>query len=183
MAENTAQPGTGKPRTSKPRAAKSAAAASLTANEATPTSEARSRFNAALEEAKAGAAALKTEARGRATSYAGDARARGEDWAAEARVKASELAVEGKNKAGEALVGLSRVVEENAPAIDEKLGQKYGDYARSASRSLQSTATTLQNKSVEDLGEDARQYVRQNPGKSVGFAVIAGYLISRLFRR
>lgn len=175
MADNTA-----KPTTSKPRAPKAAA---LTANEAAPTSEARSRFNAALDEAKAGAAALKTEARGRAASYAGDARARGEDWAADARVKASELATDGKNKAGEALVGLSRVVDENAPAIDEKLGQKYGDYARTASRSLQNTATSLQNKSVEDLGDDAREYVRQNPGKSVGIAVIAGYLISRLFRR
>jgi ElaB/YqjD/DUF883 family membrane-anchored ribosome-binding protein len=178
MADNTAQNGTPKPRTSKPRAAKS-----TTTSDAAPKSEARSRFNAALEEAKAGAAALKTEAHGRATTYADDARAKSEDWAAEARVKAAELAAEGKNKAGEALVSLSRVVEENAPAIDEKLGQKYGDYARSASRSLSDTASTLQGKSVEDLGEDAREYVRQNPGKSVGIAVLAGYLISRIFRR
>ncbi|MCL6251134.1 hypothetical protein M3P36_08775 [Altererythrobacter sp. KTW20L] len=178
MADNTA-----KPRTSKPRAAKAASATSATTSNTSPRSEARSRFNAALEEAKAGAAALKTEATGRATTYADDARAKSEDWAAEARVKAAELAAEGKNKAGEALVSLSRVVEENAPAIDEKLGQKYGDYARNASRSLSDTASTLQGKSVEDLGEDAREYVRQNPGKSVGIAVLAGYIISRIFRR
>ena len=171
------------PRTSKPRAAKPAAAAALTSTDAVPTSEARSRFNAALDEAKAGAAALKVDAKDRAAAYAGDARTRGEDLASEARAKAAVLAAEGKNKASEALVGLSRVVDDNVTVIDDKLGQKYGDYARSASRSLQDTANTLQSKSVDDLGNDAREYVRQNPGKSVGFAVVAGYLLSRLLRR
>ena len=172
MADNSSKPRAAKPRAAKPAAAKAA-----------PASEARARFSAAVDEAKAGAAALTAEARGRATAYAGDARVRGEDWAAEAKTKAGELATEGKNKAGEALVGLSRVVDDNTGVIDEKLGQKYGDYARSASRSLSNTATTLQNKSVEELGGDAREYVRQNPGKSLGIAVVAGYLISRLFRR
>lgn len=147
------------------------------------TAEARSRFNAALDEAKAGAAALKAEARDRSYAYAGEARTRSEDWAADAKVKAGELAVQGKAKASEALSGLSRVVDENAPAIDEKLGQKYGDYARSASRSIQTTADKLNAKSVDELGADAREYVRQNPGKSIGFAVLAGYIVSRLFRR
>lgn len=161
------------------------ASANATANTAPAgnTSEARSRFNAALEEAKAGAAALRDETRERAYAYAGDARTRGEDWAADARVKAGELAVEGKNKASEALTGLSRMVDENAPSIDEKLGQKYGDYARSASRSIQGAADKLNAKSVDELGEDAREYVRQNPGKSIGLAVLVGYLVSRLFRR
>ena len=161
---------------SKPRAAKAAPAE-------TSTSEARSRFTAALDEARAGAVALGSETRNRAASYAGDARARSEDWAAEAKVKAGELATQGKDKASEALVGLSRVVDENAATIDERLGQKYGDYARTASRSLQSTASNLQQKSVEELGDDARQYVRDNPGKAIGIAAVAGFLISRLFRR
>jgi len=171
------------PSTRKPRAAKPVVAAALAATDAAPNSEARSRFNAALDEAKAGAAALKGDAKGRAAAYADDARTRGEELAAEARAKAAILAAEGKNKASEALVGLSRVVDDNVTVIDDKLGQKYGDYARSASRSLQETADTLQSKSVDDLGQDAREYVRQNPGKSVGIAVIAGYLLSRLLRR
>lgn len=170
------------PRTSKPRAAKPAAAA-LVATDGVHNSEARSHFNAALDEAKAGAAALKGDAKDRAATYADDARSRGEDLASEARAKAAILAAEGKNKASEALVGLSRVVDDNVTVIDDKLGQKYGDYARSASRSLQETADTLQSKSVDELGQDAREYVRQNPGKSVGIAVVAGYLLSRLLRR
>ena len=190
MAQDTPKPAAAKPRSTKPRAAKAKAAPAAPAG----VEVARSRFTAAVEEAKAGAAALTGEAKARAATltgtakeraaaYAGDARAKGEGYAGEARAKAAELAVEGKAKAGEALVGLSRVVDENAPVIDEKLGQKYGDYARSASRSLQSTADKLNAKSVEELGEDAREYVRQNPGKSLGIAVVAGYLLSRLFRR
>lgn len=169
--------------TPKPRSAKVAATTEVAATPPAASSEARSRFNAALEEAKAGAVALRSDARQRASTYADEALARGEDWAAEAKAKVAELAVEGKNKAGDALVSLSRVVDENTGLIDEKLGQKYGDYARSASRSLQSTATSLQDKSVDELTESARQYVRENPGKSIGAAALVGFLLSRLFRR
>lgn len=171
-------------KTTKPRAAKAAAAPVPAAVQAAPSStDARSRFNAALEEARAGAVALRADARQRASTYAEEALARGEDWAAEAKVKVAELAVEGKNKAGEALGSLARVVDDNTATIDEKLGQKYGDYARSASQKLQSAGTTLQDRSVEELGEDARQFVRENPGKAIGLAALAGFLISRLFRR
>ena len=131
-------------KTAKPR--KAAAKASSTKNggtavaatsaAATPTKrdEAKSRFNAALEEARAGAALLGAEARERAGAYGVQARERGDDWTAEAKTKATELAYEGKAKASEALVELGRLVGDNAGTIDEKLGSQYGDYARSASR-------------------------------------------------
>ena len=77
---------------------------------------------------------------------------------------------------------LGRIVADNAPTLDEKLGNKYGDYARSASRSLQETAARLDNKSVEELGEDAREFVRKSPGTAVGLAALAGFFIARLFR-
>ena len=145
--------------------------------------EAKSRFNAALEEARAGAAALGAEARERVGGYAGQARTRGGDFAGEARTKAGELAVQGKSKASEALSGLGRLVDENAPTIDENLGAKYGDYARSASRKLQETAQRLDQKSVEQIGEDAREFVRKSPATAVGLAALAGFLLARLLRR
>ena len=145
--------------------------------------EAKSRFNAALEEARAGAALLGAEAKERAGAYGTQARTRGDDWAAEAKTKATELAYEGKAKATEALTGLSRLVDENAATIDERLGAQYGDYARSASKSLQSTAAKLDQKSVEQLGEDAREFVRKSPAAAVGLAALAGFLLARLFRR
>lgn len=145
--------------------------------------EAKSRFSAALDEAKAGAAALTAEARERGSGYTSQARSRGDDYAAQAKTKASELARDGKAKAAGALTSLGKAVADNADALDEKLGSKYGDYARSASRSLQDTATKLENKSVEELTEDTRQMIRRNPGTAVGIAAVTGFILSRIFRK
>lgn len=153
------------------------------------TVEAKTRFNAALEEAKAGAAALKAEAGERAQAYRSQARSRSEEWLAEAKTygeqakgKAGELATDGKSKAAEALSALAKAVSDTAPTVDEKLGAKYGDYARNASRSLHEVSAKLETKSVEELQEDAREMVRKSPGLAVGIAAVGGFLLARLFR-
>ncbi|MXO50606.1 hypothetical protein GRI42_04720 [Erythrobacter gaetbuli] len=152
--------------------------------------EAKSRFNAALEEAKAGAAALRAEGKERAAAYRGQAKGKGEDWVAEAktygteaRVKGKELATEGKVKTSEGLRALSRTISDNAYQVDEKLGSKYGEYARTASKSLDDYAGKLDDKSVDDLVEDGREFVRKSPGLAIGIAAAAGFMLSRLFRR
>ena len=85
-------------------------------------------------------------------------------------------------KAGEGLRSLSKLVSENAHQVDEKLGAKYGDYARSASQSLDGYAKQLDEKSVDDLVEDGREFVRRSPGKAIGIAAVVGFMLSRLFR-
>lgn len=158
----------------------------------TPTidhkSEAKSRFNAAVSEAKAGAAALKAEATERAGVYREQAGKKGQDWVAEAKaygedakVKGRDLATHGKGKVSEGLTALGQAVSDSAHVVDEKLGAKYGDYARTASRSLQDAAVKLDAKSVDDLSEDARAFVRKSPGTAVGIAAAFGFLLSRLF--
>ena len=153
------------------------------------TAEAKGRFNAALQEAKAGAAALRSEAADRAAAYRNQARTQSEDWVAEAKAygetargKAGELATDGKGKLAEAISALGRAVFDTAPTVDDKLGAKYGDYARSASRSLQDASARLEQKSVEEIGEDAREFVRKSPGLAVGIAAVGGFLLARLFR-
>lgn len=152
--------------------------------------EAKTRFNAALEEAKAGAAALKAEAgqvvgtyreqaKGKSSTLASDAKVYGD----EAKARAGELAVEGKAKASDALAALGQMVADNAAKIDENFGPQYGDYARTAARSLQENAAKLEAKSIEELGEDARTFVRDKPATALGIAAVAGYILSRLFRR
>lgn len=150
--------------------------------------EAKSRFNAAIEEVKAGAAALKAEAGERASTYRQQAQGKSKDlsreaktYVEEARVKGKDLATQGKTKVSEGLNLLGQTVAENAHYVDEKLGAKYGDYARSASRSIQDAATKLDNKSVDELGEDAREFVRKSPGTAIGIAAVFGFLLSRLF--
>lgn len=145
------------------------------------TTEAKTRFNAALDEAKAGAAALKGEAASRAAAYRDEAKVRSEDWAGDAKKRAGDLAVEAKTKTSDGIASLGKVVSENSTLIDEKLGEKYGDYARSASRSLQETAAKLDSKSVDELSEDARAMVRKSPGAAVGLAAVVGFMFARLF--
>ena len=173
-------------KTTKPRKA-AAKPAGTAKNGASATrsnrEQAKSRFNAALEEARAGAALLGAEAKERASQYGTQARTRGDDFAVTAKTRAAELAVQGKSKASEALTGLSRVVNENAPTIDENLGPKYGEYARTASRKLEETAQRLDQKSVDELTEDAREMVRKSPAAAVGLAALAGFLLARLLRR
>ena len=51
------------------------------------------------------------------------------------------------------------------------------------SRKLEETAQSLDQKSVEELTEDAREMVRKSPAAAVGLAALAGYLLARLLRR
>jgi len=185
MAETAAKTSKPRKRATKPKTTRAAPAQNGGNAVATRSNrdEAKSRFNAALEEARAGAAALGAEARERVGGYTSQAATRSSDWAGEAKTKAGELAVQGKTKASEALTGLSRMVNDNAPAIDENVGKQYGDYARTASRKLEETAQALDRKSVEEIGEDAREFVRKSPATAVGLAAFAGFMLARLFRR
>lgn len=94
-----------------------------------------------------------------------------------------DLARDGKDKASDALLSLSKTIDDTAAQIDERFGVEYGDYARKAARGLQSNADKLRAKELEELGEDAREFVRKSPGTAVGIAAIVGYAFARLLRR
>jgi ElaB/YqjD/DUF883 family membrane-anchored ribosome-binding protein len=186
MVDTTATQPTAKTR--KTAAPKVAPADGLAAQPAS-SSQAKERFSKAIDEAKAGAQAAREEAYVRAGEYRDRLHDASSDWIEEARVKgeqakdrAAELALEGKVKTTEALKGLSKLVNENAPVIDEKLGLKYGDYARSAARSVDSAANKLDAKDLNELGEDAKEFVRQSPALAVGMAAVAGFMLARLFK-
>ena len=173
-----AEPKTAKPR--KPAASKTAAAQPA----------AKQRFAKALDEAKAGAEALTAEAKERASAYRAKATTQSSEWideakdlSGQAKEKAFVLAEEGKAKASEAIHGLGQVVEDNAAIIDEKVGPKYGDYARSAAKGMKDAAEKIDNRDLGELGEDAKEFVRKSPGVAVGLAAAAGFVLARLFRQ
>ncbi len=152
--------------------------------------EAKGHFAKAVEEAKAGAQSLGKEAQGRAGEYREKFSQRKDEWSdkgrekgSEAKDKAYDYANLGKTKASEGLTSLGKLVEDNAALIDEKVGVQYGNYARSAGASIQDAAVRLDEKTLEDLGADAREFVREKPALAVGIAVAAGYALARLFRR
>jgi ElaB/YqjD/DUF883 family membrane-anchored ribosome-binding protein len=168
----------------KPAAPKKAAAA-----KAPPAADAKAKFSKAIEEAKAGATALKSEAQAKAGAYRDQLSAKSGDWAedakdlaAQAKTRAADLAVEGKARTSDAIANLGKIVSDNAGTIDEKLGTRYGDYARTAARSMQETAAKIEAKDVGELGDDAKEFVRKSPGLAVGIAAVAGFFLARLFR-
>ena len=187
MATTTKTPGKS---TAKPATPKKKAPARKAAKPATNgSSDARAKFARAIDEARAGAQALTKEARAKAGVYKDQVAARSSDWAADAKDmagqakdRASTLAVDGKARASDAISGLGKLVADNAGTIDEKLGTRYGDYARTAARSMQETAAKIEAKDIGELGDDAKEFVRKSPGLAIGLAAVAGFMLSRLFR-
>jgi len=143
---------------------------------------AKERFAKAMEEAKAGAQQLGKEAQERADLYREKISSTSDEWAGQAKERASGLAIEGKAKASEAIAGLGKIVSDNAGLIEEKVGPKYGDYARSAGQSIQDAAARLEAKELTDIADDAKEFVRNSPGLAVGLAAVAGFVLARAFR-
>ncbi len=178
-----------KPAAKKPAAAKKAPAAKNPAAPKAATTEAKAKFSKAIDEARAGAAVLTKDAQAKAGAYRDQVTAKGADWveeaknmAEQARGKAGELAKDGKARTSDAIANLGKIVSDNAGTIDEKLGARYGDYARTAARSMQETAAKIESKDLGELGDDAREFVRKSPGLAVGIAAVAGFFLARLFR-
>lgn len=151
--------------------------------------EAKARFSKAIDEARAGVQALGKDAQARAGAYRGQIAAKSSDWvdeakdlASQAKGRAGDLAREGKARTSDAIANLGRIVADNAGTIDEKLGARYGDYARTAARSMQETAAKIEAKDFDELGEDAKAFVRRSPGLALGLAAVAGFLVARMFR-
>lgn len=158
--------------------------------EAAPAkADTKAKFAKAIEDAKASAQNLGKEAQAKAGEYRQQLAARSGDWAedakdlaGQAKDRATELAKEGKAKTSDAIANLGKIVADNAGTIDEKLGTRYGDYARTAARSMQETAAKIEAKDLNELGDDAKEFVRKSPGLAVGIAAAFGFLVARLFK-
>jgi hypothetical protein len=153
-------------------------------------SAASTRFGKAIEDAKASAATLKGDALEKTaaltetvTNTASELGEKATVYAEQAKVVALDLARQGKTKATDALSAVGETIESNAGVIDEKLGVQYGDYARGAAHTLQSTAASLEAKDIPEIGEEIAGFVRKSPVKAIGIAAAAGFQLSRLYRR
>jgi ElaB/YqjD/DUF883 family membrane-anchored ribosome-binding protein len=96
--------------------------------------------------------------------------------------KAHALADQGKTAATEKLDGFSRLIDDAAGQVDDRLGPQYGDYARSAANSVASLASTLRGKEVDDLVADARDFVKKSPVVAIGAAAAIGFVLARLVK-
>src|SRR3546814_17134591 len=78
---------------------------------------------------------------------------------AQATKTARSAAVSGKEKAGSAMQSLSRMIDDSANTVDEKLGNQYGDYARYAAAAIAGAAPALDNKDIADLVNETSDFV------------------------
>lgn len=150
-------------------AAKKPAAKKATAKK--DTSETRTTKAQKAAPLKAGA----TKAAAASTSTAGDFKDR-------ALTKAKSAASQGKERTGNAIESLSKMIEESARTIDDNVGEKYGNYARSAADAVSSFAEKLNAKEIDEMVEDARGFVRKSPAVAIGAAAVVGFLLSRLIK-
>lgn len=101
---------------------------------------------------------------------------------AKATEKARGLADEGKAKATGALDEFSKLMEDAAGTVDEKLGEQYGHYARSAAKAISGFSDGLRGKEVEDLLADAGDFVRKSPAIAIGTAAALGFVLARIVK-
>jgi len=135
------------------------------------------RFGQAVEDAKASVVTLRSDAAERTAAAKDKVTATASEWTEVARDKSVELATQGKAKASEGIALVGKAIDDSAGLIDEKLGVQYGEYARTAARTLQ-----LDEKSFEDLGSDVKEFVRKSPATALGIAAVTGFFVARLFR-
>ncbi len=101
---------------------------------------------------------------------------------AQAGEKARDAATRGKDRAAEALGGIGKIIRDSAETIDEKVGPQYGDYARSAADAVDGFADKVDAKQLDDMVEDARQFVRKSPAVAIGAAAAIGFVLARIVR-
>lgn len=100
----------------------------------------------------------------------------------EAGAKARSLADDGKARATDKLGEFSRLLNDAADTVDEKLGEQYGKYARDAAGRVSAFADQLADKDVDDLLDDVRSFVRSSPAIAIGTAAAAGFILARILR-
>jgi len=109
-------------------------------------------------------------------------RSGGKDLSGQAADKARGLVGQGLERGSEALANVSRMIGDTADGIEERLGPEYGDYARRAATSIETTASNLAAKDPDELIDDTREFIRKSPGVALAGAAIAGFAIARLLK-
>lgn len=109
-------------------------------------------------------------------------RSGGDKLSAQAGDKARGFVGQGIERSAEAIANVSKLIGDTASGLDERLGEEYGDYARRAAETLESTANRLASKDPDELIDDTRSFVRKSPGVALAGAAIVGFALARLLK-
>ena len=118
----------------------------------------------------------------KASGIAGQVRDQISSLTSQAGDKAREYADIGKSKATDLLQTLAEIVTDATGSVEDKLGGQYAGVGRKASDAIQSFASTLDDRSIDDLIADARSFVQRSPAIAIGIAAVIGFAVSRVVR-
>jgi hypothetical protein len=96
--------------------------------------------------------------------------------------KARDFVGQGIERSAEAIANVGKLVGDTASGLDDRLGEEYGNYARKAAETLESTANKLASKDPDELIDDTRQFIRKSPGVALAGAAIIGFALARLVK-
>lgn len=100
----------------------------------------------------------------------------------QATSRARGYADDGKTRATSLLDDFSEVIDEAAQAVERKFGADYADYAHRASGAVSGLADKVRSRTIDDLIDDTRDFVRKSPGIAIGIAAVAGFMLVRLIK-
>lgn len=100
----------------------------------------------------------------------------------QATSRARGFADDGKTRATSLLDDVSEVIDEAAQAVERKFGADYADYAHRASGAVSGLADKVRSRTIDDLIDDTRDFVRKSPGIAIGIAAVAGFMLVRLIK-
>lgn len=100
----------------------------------------------------------------------------------EAKYAAKEKTEQGMDKATHELDSISEAIDAAASKLDDENKEGLAQYAYRASKGIAQLAENLQNRSVEDLADEAKRRARSNPGLFLLGSVALGFGLSRFMK-
>ncbi|MFN3725332.1 MAG: hypothetical protein ACK4SZ_03400 [Allosphingosinicella sp.] len=96
--------------------------------------------------------------------------------------RARSMADDGKRQATDFLQTIAEIIQDAASSVEEKLGSQYSGYGTRAADGVNSLASKLNERSVDDLVDDAREFIRKSPAAAIGIAAVVGFAVARVVR-
>ncbi|MGB3724110.1 MAG: hypothetical protein WA979_14990 [Pacificimonas sp.] len=116
------------------------------------------------------------------SELAAQARTKASEYAQQAGGKARGAAEEGKAKAAETIGGLAKSTRDAAKQFEGTQAAMLTGYVASAADGIEKFGKSLDDKSIDELIDDAREMVRRSPAIAIGAAAAVGFLISRFVK-
>lgn len=103
-------------------------------------------------------------------------------YADQAKERMRGFAGEGKERATTALDEVASMMRTAAGDVDAKLGEQYGQYARTAADGIAGFADSIRGKEVDELLTEATEFVKKSPAIAVGTAAALGFVLARVIK-